>query len=63
MGLGWFLFHLHHLHVSLNPGLGVSATRDPRLCLTPDCDQIGPRWKLVPGHALVETPMVIDLSW
>jgi len=38
MGRGWFLFHLHHLHVSItNTGRPFWT---PPMCLTPACDGV-----------------------
>lgn len=50
MGRGWFLFHHHHLHVSLsNTGRAFQSIEreDDELCLTPACD--------APRHDLLQS--------
>ena len=53
-GRGWYQFHHHHMHVSIN---GLTAGTSPMLydnkCLTPGCQLIDPaqdlRWTLYPS--------------
>jgi len=37
-GMGWFLFHHHHLHLSFAPPSYRSVAGDRGLCLIPGCD-------------------------
>ena len=55
-GRGWFLFHYHHLHVSLNNGLGMSKPQGDTGCLGPVCQEHAPHVPFVPGEAIIVNP-------